>query len=563
VSRRRSISVVVGAVLCVGLAVPVAAGAKTSLVSVEVPNQAAVDRLLTLGLDATAHYVDEGTVEVMLHDDDDAEVLEGTGYATEVIHEDLDAVDEGHRKREAALQSLVEEQAELESELPTGRVAYRTWEETNAEMQQIAQLFPDRVKLIELSETSLLGRTIYGLEISHDVDVDSGKPVFLLSGVHHAREWPTVEFTMEFVWDLLKNDGRDARITSLLERGKLIAVPMMNPDGYELSRRNATNSLQQKRKNCRFAPGVIPTQEQCDASNSLNNGVDNNRNYPAFWGGPGSSASLTASNHRGASPLSEPENRAMLDVWTSHQITVSVNNHTPDERLLRAPSSSNEPTPADVEVYDELAQLLGNDVNWPAGAWTDIYYEASGTAEQTAYYGAGTLAFTPEAAPGWGGNNRFHPPYQAVIDNYRGIGQYPGSSMRAMFLTAFDAAVDPARHSVIKGRGVPGTTLTATKEFALDSSLIGGVPIPTQMRYETTMTVPRDGKFEWHVNPSLRPSQYASVHLDEAWTITCGPGTSGGHASEVEVRVARGETAETNVHCAHGPKIEPPGQSKP
>ena len=41
------------------------------------------------------------------------------------------------------------------------------------------------------------------------------------------------------------------------------------------------------------------------------------------------------------------------------------------------------------------------------------------------------------------------------------------------------------------------------------------------------MTVPASGRFTWHVNPSLRPSQYASAHLNESWTITCGPGNSG------------------------------------
>ena len=59
-------------------------------------------------------------------------------------------------------------------------------------------------------------------------------------------------------------------------------------------------------------------------------------------------------------------------------------------------------------------------IDFPAGPWTEIYYEASGTAEQTAYYGAGTLAFTPELTPGFGGSERFHPPYEYVVDQYLG-----------------------------------------------------------------------------------------------------------------------------------------------
>jgi carboxypeptidase T len=230
---------------------------------------------------------------------------------------------------------------------------------------------------------------------------------------------------------------------------------------------------------------------------------------------------------------------------------VAINNHTPDERLLRAPSSSNEPVPADVEVYDALAQLLGDDLDFPAGPWTEIYYEASGTAEQTAYYAAGTLAFTPELTPGHSGLDRFHPPYEYVIDQYLGTDYYEGSSIRAAYLTAFGAAVDAARHSVIEGTAPRGTSLTISKRFTLDTSAIDGTgPVgsfPFQLK--STMTVPASGRFTWHVNPSLRPSQYASEHLQESWTISCGTGAE----RPVTVTVARGGTAFADMsRCARG-----------
>jgi carboxypeptidase T len=230
----------------------------------------------------------------------------------------------------------------------------------------------------------------------------------------------------------------------------------------------------------------------------------------------------------------------MRELATSNQVTVAINNHTPDERLLRAPSSSNEPVPADVMVYDALAQLLGRDLNWPAGPWTEIYYEASGTAEQTAYYGAGTLAFTPEATPGHGGAARFHPPYEYVVDQYLGTDFYAGSSMRRAFLTAFTAAVDPQRHSVIRGDAPPGARLWISKSFSMDTSNA----TPFRMTYESTMVVPDGGRFEWHVNPSVRPSQYASAHLPETWTLSCGRGAA---AERVEVTVRRAETASVDL----------------
>ena len=122
------------------------------------------------------------------------------------------------------------------SALPTGRVTYRTLSETNNELERIATTYPSVVKRFELSHRSLLGQRMWALEISHDVNTSSGKPVFLMTGLHHAREWPTVELTMEFVWDVLKHDRVDPQITALLDSVRFIVVPIVNPDGYDMSR---------------------------------------------------------------------------------------------------------------------------------------------------------------------------------------------------------------------------------------------------------------------------------------------------------------------------------------
>jgi carboxypeptidase T len=527
-----------GAAVTIGLAAAAltagVAQARNSLVEVDAGGAAGAMALEGLGLDVV--HIGAGSVEVQLHTALDERALRESGYASRVLVEDMDALNRRAREAEERLEGRTV------SALPTGRVSYRTLDEINAELFQMAWRHRDRVKLFRLPYRSLLGKAIWGVEISHDVHEDSGKPVFLNTGIHHAREWPTAEFVLEFAWELLQQDRRDRRITELLERGKIIAVPVVNPDGYDVSRRLVQ---EQKRKNCRVNAGEIPTAAQCEDQANASFGVDPNRNYGAFWGGPGSSADRRASNHRGAAPWSEPEIRNMRELSAAHQVTVAINNHTPDERLLRAPSSSNEPIPADVEVYDALAQLLGADLDFPAGPWTEIYYEASGTAEQTAYYGSGTLAFTPELTPGFGGAERFHPPYEYVIDQYLGTDFYAGSSIRAAFLTAFEAAVDSRRHSLIAGRAPRGAKLTISKRFTLDTSAVDGIgPIESYPHeLESSMTVPRSGRFVWHVNPSLRPSQYASEHLDESWTVTCGDRRK----VTVQVEVARGGAAWTDL----------------
>lgn len=541
---KRLLALALGAALLA----PAAAQAKDSLVEVSVRDQAALNRLVGSGLDVGG--VGSKSARVVLHSSRDAATLRELGYLSRVLTSDLGTVNARSRKAEAAKARRLKQNPELASPLPTGRVSYRTIDEINDELRKLAREYPDEVELFRLPHRSLLGRRIFGVKISHDVEEESGKPVYLLTGVHHAREWPTAEFTMEFAWDVLENDGKDERITSLLEKGKLIVVPVVNPDGYDMSR---SRIIEQKRKNCRIQAGAIPTFDQCADQANEDLGVDLNRNYGSFWGGPGSSADPTASNHRGPAPWSEPEIQNMRELSASQQVTVAINNHTPDERVLRAPSASNEPRPvADETMYQALAEDLGRDLGWPAGPWTDIYYEATGTAEETAYYAAGTLAFTTEATPRHEGLERFHPPYPRVIEQYFGTGFYANSSIRNAFLTAFDAAVDPARHAVITGTATRGAELTISKRFTMDTSPFSeapgepAMPTPFEMELESTLTVPRSGRFTWHVNPSLRPSQYLSTHIRESWTVSCGWGRR--HATrEVPVRLGRGGAAEIDM----------------
>jgi len=431
------------------------------------------------------------------------------------------------------------------SPLPTGRVTYRTLVETNLELEQLAERHPDRVMRFTLPHRSVLGQPVYGLAISRDVTQPSGKPVFVMTGLHHSREWPTVDLTMEFVHDILMNDGKDARITALLDKVRFIVVPVVNPDGYELSR---TLLNEQKRKSCRVTDGAAATFAECANPLNRNKGVDLNRNYGAFWGGSGANIGADGGSYRGPAPFSEPEIQNMRDLFNAHQVVVALSNHTPDAKVLRVPSAPEEPTPADVEAYDALGQLVGGDLKWESGPWTKIYYAASGTMEEYAYYSAGTFAFTFENTPGQRG---FHPAYPFVVDQYFGTGAYPGSSARNGFLRLYEAAADPALHSILDVRAPAGATLTLHKQFTLetsrviqpDSSLGAAIPIPTTLRSTLTVPAGRD-RVTWHVNPSLRPSQRAQEHLDEAWTVTC---TLNGATRSATVTVARGRTATVDL----------------
>lgn len=433
------------------------------------------------------------------------------------------------------------------SPLPTGRVTYRTLTEINNELERIAKANPDRVKRFEMPHKSVLGQSVFGLEITHNATVSSGKPVFVMTGVHHAREWPTAELTMEWIYDLLKNDGADPRFTAMLENVRFIAVPVVNVDGYEMSRGML---IEQKRRNCRVEAGKFPTFAECANPANRSNGVDLNRNYGVFWGGSGASVSPAGDSHRGAAPFSEPEIQNMRELLASNQVVVALSNHTPDAKVLRVPSANEEPVPADVVPYDSLAQLLGGDLNWPAGPWPKIYYTASGTMEEQAYYSAGTFAFTFENAPNQPVSWRFHPPYSFVIDQYFGTGAYPGSSSRAGYIRLIEAAANPKLHSVLEVKAPAGAKLTIHKSVSLETSPLLKSDVATDstrdaaikftQELSSSLVVPKgENHVTWHVNPSMRASQHSSEFIREAWTVTC---SLGGRNQNVDVVIARGET---------------------
>jgi carboxypeptidase T len=433
------------------------------------------------------------------------------------------------------------------SPLPTGRVTYRTYVEVTNELERIAKANPERVKRFELPHHSLLGQTIYGLEITNHVNTSSGKPVFVMTGLHHAREWPTVELTMEFIYDLLKNDGTDAHITALLDSVRFIAVPVVNADGYEMSR---SLLMEQKRRNCRMEAGKVPTFADCANPANTRNGVDLNRNYGAFWGGSGANVNPNGDSHRGAAPFSEPEIQNMRELLASNQVVVALSNHTPDAKVLRVPSSNEEPVPADVAPYDSLAQLLGGDLKWTAGPWPKIYYTASGTMEEQAYYSAGTFAFTFENAPNQPMPGHFHPPYSFVIDQYFGTGAYPGSSSRAGYIRLLESAANPKLHSVLEVKAPAGATLTIHKSFTMETApllrtdvatdTMRDAPIKFTQELNSSLVVPKGADHvTWHVNPSMRPSQHGTEFIREAWTVTC---SLNGRRQSADVVVARGES---------------------
>ena len=521
------------------------------LVTVDTPTRADKKRLQRLGLDLTEH-AGHDYVEVVLHNGVDLNRLLGSGLEYDVRIADLNKREAANNRANAAYAA-----ATAASPLPSGRDSYRTLADYNADMQKLATTHPGIAKRIALPKKSLDGRTVYGIEIGRDVQAaEDGRPVFVLLGTHHAREWPSGELAIEFAHDLVKNYGTNQRITNLLHKSRVIVVPVVNVDGFELSRTDGgiidlretdnggtatilgTPGNAYKRKNCRLVDGQDTPDGTCRLGSATSPGgygagVDLNRNYGGFWGGPGASDLFADPTYRGAGPFSEPEIQNVRELVSGRQVTTLISNHTFSNLVLR-PNGVHPETighdgrPVGNAPDEEGLKALGAKMT-AANGYANIHgwelYDTTGTTEDWSYNATGGYGYTFEIGP-----DEFHPPFPKVVDEYLGAGEYAGKGNREAYLAALQNTVDTATHSVLAGKAPAGATLRLRKQF---SSPTWAGSFTDNLN--TTMKVGSGGKFSWHVNQSTRPvvqDKLVEITEDEpvrSQTYQGGPTTIGQH----------------------------------
>lgn len=537
------------------------------VVTVETPTRADRRRLSRLGLDLTEH-AGHGYVEVVLHSALDRARLRRAGFRYEVRIPNL-----LRRAAQNNARNLVFAAENPRTALPSGRNSYRTLADYEADLKALAKQRPGLARHFTLPRPTLDGRRVHALEIGPGVRrPPRGKPTFVILGLHHAREWPSGELTMEFATDLVRSYGKDPRITRLLRRARVVAVPVVNPDGFDLSRTDgglldlralnpidplggtlavlATPGHAYKRKNCRVVDGVDLPDGTCrltlTSPGGNGFGVDLNRNYGGFWGGPGAAGPLggidpdnplnilgpLAQTYRGAAPFSEPETQNIRDLIASRQTTMMISNHTFSNLILR-PNGVNPKTLFRGEPMgdapDEAAMKALGARMAAANGYTSQHswelYDTTGTTEDWSYNATGGFGYTFEIGPA-----EFHPPFEEVVDEYLGAGKHAGRGNREAFLRALAHASDTRHHGVLQGRAPRGTVLRLTKRFRTptwDSSITDGL--------SSTLRVGPRGRFRWVVNPSTRPI----ADGPERYTLTCS--RDGTVLATRKVRIERGQ----------------------
>lgn len=217
---------------------------------------------------------------------------------------------------------------DLEEYEDSVRGTYHTLAEMENILQNIANTYPSITSLYSIGTTSQ-GRNIWCLEITDNPGVDEGEPGVFYMGLHHAREWPTIEICLYIANQLTSQYGTDPYITNVVNNRRLWLVPCVNPDGYYYCH-DLGNDW---RKNRNYFPQYGTY------------GVDLNRNYAGSndgnikgaWGsiGAGSLSHYPSSEvYCGPGQFSELEAQAIRNVFMQNDICATISWHTYGELVM-------------------------------------------------------------------------------------------------------------------------------------------------------------------------------------------------------------------------------------
>jgi hypothetical protein len=273
-----------------------------------------------------------------------------------------------------------------------GWEAFRSYSEPGGirdELVATAARYPKLAKIETIGRTTQ-GKPILAVKVTKNArnTRDGSRPSTVYMGAQHAREWITVEMNRRLLHHMLENYGSDATITNLLNRTELWFIPVANPDGYDYT---FTEGNRLWRKNLRDNNG--------DGQITGVDGVDLNRNFNYKWGydNEGSSPDSSSDTYRGPSPNSEPETRALDNLFRRVGFEFFINYHSAAQLLLYGIGwQVSTPSPDD-EIYKAM---VGDDAH-PAipGYDPDIsaeLYTTNGDTDSYMTVRYGTLGFTPE-----------------------------------------------------------------------------------------------------------------------------------------------------------------------
>jgi g-D-glutamyl-meso-diaminopimelate peptidase len=213
---------------------------------------------------------------------------------------------------------------------------------------------------------SIIGTTFEGREIPM-ITLGDGAKKILLVGAHHGRDYITSAYLMRSV-ELLCGFGNENYVLQGMDTGrilkdkKLYFVPMLNPDGVNISI---------------FGPGAAQYPERIEKMRLIGpsyetwkanaNGVDLNRSYPCLFEQKSTLVDRPASElYKGAAPGKESEVLALMRLCDQEGFHAAVSFHAKGEEIIWADRNSAGKIPDAEGIARAVAEVSGYKVMPPS-----------------------------------------------------------------------------------------------------------------------------------------------------------------------------------------------------
>jgi len=270
---------------------------------------------------------------------------------------------------------------------------YKTLFEVYQQIWSIADSRPDLVHLSKIGY-STDGFPIYLCVLGQD---DGQKPAILYTANIHGNECVATHMALAILRHFVQNEGKDQRITRLIQDVSIWIVPMLNPDGYHDT----------VRQQLTYGTGLLFRKNA--------SGVDLNRNFPHdpdyhSWDPRSGSNWLELSpNYRGEKPLSEPETMALqTGVLDKRTFDIALGFHTSGGLIVYPWGRQPEPCPDDALFREVALAYQSEQIHYPYRIHQQYkWYPVIGNINDYLYEKYGTLSYTielgrpdPSNAPG-------------------------------------------------------------------------------------------------------------------------------------------------------------------
>ncbi|MFC1627807.1 M14 family zinc carboxypeptidase [Gemmatimonadota bacterium] len=351
---------------------------RVAMISINTPTRTELDRISRLGLEVQMSPF--GGDGVVFADQRELDALRAAGITFQISHEDAEAWFASR----------------LDASLGPGSMGgYYTLAEVLAKMDEFSATWPDIISPRFSVGTSLEGRDIWAFIVS-DAPVpgspDLSRPAVFYNALTHAREPIGVMQLLAFVEDIAAGWARsDPTILSLLGSRELWFVPVVNPDGYYFNEvwRPGGGGMWRKNKRDNDLDGTFDPYVD---------GVDLNRNFGYHWGedNTGSSPNPGSEVYRGTNSFSEPETRAVREVFDLRPFQFCLNYHAYSNVYLYPWDFTS--TPADsLAAFQRWLSRLSAFNHFAYGTGPGLIgYNTNGGAVDWQYGDRGVMAVVPE-----------------------------------------------------------------------------------------------------------------------------------------------------------------------